>query len=161
MGKYSVLLYGSFYFLPVGTDGSYSEAHLLIPEGSITYTRRLNCCRKPPTPPSGDLKTPPHATFGQPSARPSASFRPALGPPSVPHPMPTHSTPPPPPLTTTHPWEGLSAGRQNARAPTRMGRGTGGLTLPAALRLLRRLHTTPCHTIKYKQATPCHAIPYK
>ena len=35
--------------------------------------------------------------------------------------------------------EGLSAGRLNARASTRMGRGTNGLTLPAALRLLRRL----------------------
>ena len=35
--------------------------------------------------------------------------------------------------------EGLSAGRLNARASTRMGRGTSDLMLPAALRLLRRL----------------------
>ena len=46
-------LYGThdnrtFHF---GTDGSYPEAHLLIPEGPIAYTRRLNCSENhPPRP---------------------------------------------------------------------------------------------------------------
>ena len=80
--------------------------------------------------------------------------------------------------------EGLSAGRLNARASTRMGRGTSGLTLPAALRLLRRLAESQwsvqlqavvhlyIYTPRAEQRAPqaaqpsppygmvCHAIPY-
>ena len=48
---------------------------------------------KPPTPPSGDLKTPPHATFGQAFGQLSASPRPTFSTP--PHADPFRSTPTP------------------------------------------------------------------
>ena len=79
--------------------------------------------------------------LGMPKARPAATHTPRL------------------PATSSSgaTREGLSAGRLNARAPTRMGCGTSDLTLPAALRLLRRL--APCHTIRY-HTIPYHTIPH-
>ena len=120
----------------------YPKAQLFIPEGSIVYTRRLNTFAQnfrcnPSTHPLYPLYLPSRCLataassdrlicsngLGVPKAKSAATHTPSL------------------PATSSSgaTREGLSAGRLNARASTRMGRGTSDLTLPAALRLLRRL----------------------
>ena len=137
----------------------YPKAQLFIPEGSIVYTRRLNTFAQnfrcnPSTHPLYPLYLPSRClpTLIREHATPATTTMPrvassdrlrrsicsnGLGVPKAKS-AATHTPSLPATSSSGATREGLSAGRLNARASTRMGRGTSDLTLPAALLLLRR-----------------------